>query len=115
MIKKNEIKQYNLRQINLIEKMIEDYLNHKISIILLIDNLHALIYLINEPPQYFVDTFIQYWSDLEIPYACAVADNKKSFTPEQINRINNGIKNIQKLISEYKKEFLSGLEDEISS
>ncbi len=104
---KNEIKEYNLRQIQLMKQKIKDYLDGKIYIIWLINDLFSLAYQIKDPPEEFISNFMMLWSDLEIPYACADDEGRDYFTEQEKQRINEALIGISSLIRSYKKEYLS--------
>ncbi len=106
---KDEIKEYNLRQIQLMEQKIKNYLEDKIYIIWLINDLYSLAHQIKKPPEKFISSFMKLWSDLEIPYACAKDENRTNFTSQEKLRINEGLMGISDLITSYKKQYLSDL------
>lgn len=108
---KTEIKEYNMRQIKLMGKKIKDYLNKKIYIDWLINDLEGLVNCIKNPPKGFVNNFLHFWSRLEVCYANMLFEKRNYFTSQEKDLIQEALINIQELIEKYKTEYLSDLEE----
>ncbi|MFA6527384.1 MAG: hypothetical protein WCT20_03105 [Candidatus Babeliales bacterium] len=98
----NEVKEYNLRQINLIEQKIASYKINQKSLRWLIDDLHALVKQIQEPQTDLIQKFISSWATLEVTYALAVDRPIFSFTDNEKVLINEAITELRNIISTYK-------------
>jgi len=103
---------YNKRQIILIKKKIQDYLENKIHIDWLIKDLEALTKSIIECPKEWSEEFIAFINELELSYANALYEKRKHFSPSEKLEILQTLKSMQVLIEKYEIQYLSDLEDE---
>ncbi len=104
---KSKIKQYNIRQINLMEQKINDYLNNKISAINLSKDLYILIREIQELPEDFFYNFVKPLSWIEGSFVRSCDENRDYFTDEELSLIKEAVEKIKGLIVTYKKKYLS--------
>lgn len=100
----NKTKSYNYRQIELISTKIKEFKKGLIGLGALIDNLEILLGYLQFIEKKWEKSFRLQIVEMESDYACVVHEGRNYFTSEEQNRINAAIKNIKKLIEEYKKE-----------
>jgi hypothetical protein len=100
----NDEKAYNYRQIKLMKAKILFFHNKSIELFDIINDLESLLSHIKNPSAKWHTEFISWWANLESVYANAVYENKTIFDLQDIQIINEAIKNIERLIEKYQKE-----------
>jgi len=95
--------EFNKRQIDLIEKKIKYFLENKIYINMLINDLESLICHIKKPNQTWFKNFDDLIWDLEVLYACKLDENHVEFTKKEFLQIQEIIEKMKTLVEEYKK------------
>ena len=108
----NKTKKNNMLRIKLMESTIQDYLNKKIDIGQLVNDLESLIYSIEETSDNFIDNLISLWGTLEVFYAWMLDQNKTDITIEEKEQTKKVLIKINNLIKQYKKQYLSDMEAE---
>jgi len=97
-----EMREFNIRQIKLIEKKIDEYKNDNIPIGLLISNLETLLNYIQMPPQELIKKILDLVWNMEVIYSWALS-KERSMTKEELAEINEHIKNISELLCQYEQ------------
>ena len=107
---KQEIIEYNNRQIKLMENRIKLYTNHQLSIKNFIDDIDALLGQIQEPPSSWIKDIKGLLWEIEIIYAWAL-DQQDELTTEELQQISYFVNEIKELTLWYKKKHLPQKDD----
>jgi hypothetical protein len=108
----SEIKEYNKRQINLIEEKIQDYLDDKIYIGWLIEDIEALICCLKETPRAWLKKLDDIVWEIEILYACALDENRNSFTAEESKKVYDLLIKMKNITKKYKIKYLACFDEQ---
>lgn len=100
----NNEKAYNYRQIKLMKAKISFFKNKEIKLLDLINNLEGILSCIKNPPEKWRTEFVSWWANLESVYANTVYENRTIFDANDIQIINEAVKNIERIIEIYQKE-----------
>lgn len=104
--------EFNKRQISLVEKKLQDYLENKIHIDWLIKDLEAWIKSIIDCSKEWIEEFTVLINELELYYADALYEKRTNFNSAEKIEILQVLKSMEILIKQYKKQNLPDLEDE---
>ena len=103
MMIENEAREYNLRQVRLMENKASAFMQQQISLRNLIDSLEALLSVLQNPAEEFVQQMQKWWSTLEIIYSVCL-DQERSPSQNEAEKIYYAIEQILLLVIDYKKE-----------
>jgi hypothetical protein len=90
--------EYNLRQMELMKKRIDEYSEGEIMIDKLLSDLEALLSNLKNINNMWKNSFLSAWGILEEVYAFALYDKKSLFDNNDMLKINEGLKKILNLI-----------------
>ena len=90
--------EYNLRQMELMKKRIDEYSKGEIMIDKLLSDLEALLGNLKNINNVWKSSFLSAWGILEEVYAFALYDKKSLFDNNDMLKINEGLKKILNLI-----------------
>jgi hypothetical protein len=100
----NDDKAYNYRQIKLMKAKILFFKNKDIKLLDLINNLEGILSCIKNPPKKWHTEFVSWWSNLESVYANAAYECRIDLDSQNIQIIDEAVKNIEQIIEIYQKE-----------
>jgi hypothetical protein len=91
--------EYNIRQLKLILKNVENCKNEKISLNTLIVNVEALLNCLENFDLVVKDQMVEQWGELEITYSIVASEERKTFTDDEERRVFEALKNIENIVT----------------
>lgn len=95
----NALNEFDQRQLQVMLEVIHRFELNEVSLSSLINNLEALLDLLNFEDVIWKEAFIDNWENLEIIYASVLDENKALLDKEDEEIINDSVTNIKKLIN----------------
>jgi hypothetical protein len=100
----NDIKAFNLRQLKILLKKIDNFQNQQMNVSSLIYDIEALLDCVKTLPKEWLAQMWNQWEFLEITYASVLDKKQPKFTQEQIDKFDTALNKIKGLITTYIKE-----------